>query len=96
MRFALPAPPGTFLAACCTLKRLAGRVLASPLAALCSPPPYRWLRILRSLRILRLVLLSGNLPVMKLSTSALLSGSVNARLLQLVASVMALLFTSAR
>lgn len=54
------------------------------------------MRILRSLRILRLVLLSGNLPVMKLSTSALLSGSVNARLLQLVASVVALLFTSAR
>ncbi|EFJ43388.1 hypothetical protein VOLCADRAFT_106827 [Volvox carteri f. nagariensis] len=55
----------------------------------------RWFRIFRALRLLRLCLLTGNLPLMKLSRSALLSGAVNVRLMQLVASVLALLFTSA-
>lgn len=55
----------------------------------------RWFRIFRALRLLRLCLLTGNLPLMKLSRSALLSGAVNVRLMQLVASVCALLVTSA-
>lgn len=49
----------------------------------------------RALRLLRLSLLEGNLPHMRLSQGALLAGAVNVPLLWLVASVMAWLFTSA-
>ena len=49
----------------------------------------------RAVRLLRLLLLTGNLRSMKTSRSALLSGVVNVKLLQLVASVLVLLFTSA-
>ena len=49
----------------------------------------------RALRLLRLSMLAGNLPRMKLSKGALLYGAVNVRLMQLLASVMALLFTTA-
>lgn len=54
----------------------------------------KWARVFRALRLLRLTLLTGNLPSMKLSRSALLSGAFNVRLLQLTASVAALLFTA--
>ena len=53
----------------------------------------RWLRILRAMRLLRLLLLTGNLPTMTTSASSLLSGAVNVRLSQLVASMLALMFT---
>lgn len=43
---------------------------------------FRWFRIFRALRLLRLCLLTGNLPHMKLSKGALLSGSTNVRLMQ--------------
>jgi hypothetical protein len=49
----------------------------------------------RALRLLRLSLLEGNLPHMRLSQGALLAGAVNVPLLWLVFSVMAWLFTSA-
>ncbi|KIZ04242.1 Potassium channel subfamily T member 2, partial [Monoraphidium neglectum] len=55
----------------------------------------RWFRIFRALRLLRLSLLEGNLPHMRLSRGALLAGAVNVPLLWLVASVCAWLFTSA-
>ena len=47
------------------------------------------------MRLLRLSLLAGNLPLMHLSRESLLSGIVNVPLMQLVASVATLLFTSA-
>ena len=48
-----------------------------------------------ALRLLRLSLLEGNLPHMRLSNGALLAGAVNVPLLSLIASVLAWLFTSA-
>ncbi|KAK9826205.1 hypothetical protein WJX81_007538 [Elliptochloris bilobata] len=55
----------------------------------------RWFKILRALRVMRLSLLAGELNGMHLSSSgALLSGAASIRLLQLVASVLTLLFTT--
>lgn len=69
--------------------------LAGALRQLVGAIDLRWARIFRVLRLLRLALLTGNLPSMRMSRSALLSGAFNVRLLQLVASVLALIFTSA-
>lgn len=56
---------------------------------------FRSFRILRALRLLRISLLVGNLPLMRVRRDALLSGGWNVPLLQLVASVVALLVTMA-
>ena len=51
--------------------------------------------VCRALRVMRLSLLAGELNGMHLSSSgALLSGAASIRLLQLVASVLTLLFTT--
>jgi hypothetical protein len=55
----------------------------------------RWLRVFRALRLLRLVMLSANLPRMRTSRGALLWGAYNVPLLSLVASVAALAATGA-
>lgn len=56
-------------------------------------PPYP--QTPRALRLLRLSLLGGNLPHMRLSKGALLAGAVNVPLLWLLASVVSWLFTAA-
>ena len=55
----------------------------------------RWFRIFRALRLLRLSLLTGNLPQIRSSRGALLAGAVNVPLLWLLASVISWLFTAA-
>jgi hypothetical protein len=55
----------------------------------------RWFRIFRALRLLRLSLLTGNLPQIRSSRGALLAGAVNVPLLWLLASVVSWLFTAA-
>ncbi|KAK9808990.1 hypothetical protein WJX72_007481 [[Myrmecia] bisecta] len=56
---------------------------------------FRWFKILRALRVMRISLLAGELQTMHLSSSgALLSGAASVRLFQLVASVLTLLFTT--
>ncbi|KAL3142086.1 hypothetical protein ABBQ32_004709 [Trebouxia sp. C0010 RCD-2024] len=56
---------------------------------------FRWFKILRALRVMRISLLAGELQAMRLSSSgALLSGAASSRLFQLVTSVLTLLFTT--
>jgi hypothetical protein len=70
-------------------------MVAGPGPAADAPPLPPSQPLARALRLLRLSLLEGNLPHMRLSQGALLAGAVNVPLLWLVASVMAWLFTSA-
>eukprot|EP00884_Botryococcus_braunii_P010005 jgi/Botrbrau1/19005/Bobra.0100s0039.1 len=55
---------------------------------------FRWFKILRALRVMRVSLLAGEIRSVKLSSGALLSGAASIRLYQLVASVLSLLFTT--
>lgn len=56
---------------------------------------FRWFKILRALRVMRISLLAGELQAMRLSSSgALLSGAASSRLFQLITSVLTLLFTT--
>jgi hypothetical protein len=54
---------------------------ASPLGdlALFAQLDLRWLRIVRSLRLLRVFLLTSNLPTMKLSAGSIMTGAFNVR-----------------